>query len=471
MHEPRGAGRAIDRRVQGQLHQRQANEAMKQFPTLAPDPELRSRAGWAGDPGGWIASAAVITLILAFGGVQARWHLPVYGALYATTLIYLMLGASGRIQLTWNSIFLPGIALICLPLMQLALHTTVNGAASATGFMHLLAAACAFSLAWWAGKNPHFREQWLRFAAIAGGLLALEAIMQFYLFRSRIFGIFPISSNQPIGSFVNHDDFAASMELLFPTALILMARAGQTLTQKISWGCLAAIIFASVILSASRGGAIGVAVELLLFWLWRRKTKPFAPAPGKQKTGPKAGIGRATEKSWPILLVLILLFAGVTGYQRLIRRMPGTNPELHSRLSLDAVSWQMGRQKPLLGWGVGSWAFVYPQFARWDDGLILLYAHCDYAQWWAETGMAGLVLAIGFATIFLWKLKLQPRDELTWAGLFALAAVCLHASFDFIWHIPALWLLTAIWMGLTMRNTGHRMPYSEKQNSGNNMIG
>ena len=55
---------------------------MKQFPALAPDPELRSRAGWACDPGGWIAAAAVITLMLAFGGVQARWHLPVYGAIF-----------------------------------------------------------------------------------------------------------------------------------------------------------------------------------------------------------------------------------------------------------------------------------------------------------------------------------------------------------------------------------------------------
>ena len=412
----------------------------------------QSRAGWACEAGGWIATAAAITLTLAFGGVQARWYLPVYGVLYITTFIYLLLAARGRIQLDWNPVFLPGIALICLPLLQLALHTTVNRAASATGFLHLLAAGCAFCLAWGAGKKPHFREYWLRFTAITGGLLAMEAILQFYLFRSRLFGIFPIST-QPTGSFVNHDDFAAGMELLFPAALVLLARARQTLTQKITWGCIAAIIFAAVIFSASRGGAIGLGVEIILFWLWQSRTKPSAPAGVKQKAGPKAGLNQATVRSWPILLILILLFTGVTGYQRLARRMPETSPELHSRLSLDAVSLHMGWEKPLLGWGVGSWAFIYPQFARWDDGLILLYAHCDYAQWWAETGLAGLILAIGFAAILIHHLRRQNRDDLAWAALLALTAVCLHASFDFIWHIPALWLMTAIWMGL---GQGHR---------------
>ena len=232
---------------------------------------------------GGIAISCAFTLVLAFGGVQPQWYLPVYAVLYAATAAGLILALLGRLPLQWSWTYAPILAILALPLAQLALHITVNPAATETGFLHLLAGACAFWLAGIAAADTGFRRAWLALMAAACGLLGGWAIFQYFLFPHHIWGMVHVTASTPMGPFVDRDDFAACIELLFPAALALAMRPRREPAQNLAWGLAAALGFASVVLCASRGGAIGIALELGVFWLWWNRSNHPLPSPHNQQ--------------------------------------------------------------------------------------------------------------------------------------------------------------------------------------------
>ncbi len=417
---------------------------------------------------GGIAIGCAFTLVLAFGGVQPQWYLPVYGMLYATTAAGLILALLGRLPVQWNWIFILLLAILGLPLAQLALHTTVNPSATETGFLHLLAGACAFWLASIAATDTGFRRAWLLLMAAACGILGGWDIFQFFLFPHHIWGIVHVTTNMPMGPFVNRDDFAACIELLFPAALALAMRPRREIAQSLAWGLAAALGFASVVLCASRGGAIGIALELGLFWLWwRHKNRQFITSNSPQPhTGelqadamPSATIRQKKTASrpwsWMLLAIagLLFVYAYAAGYTHLLARLPSTGISAQARLELDHSSLAMGIYRPVLGWGWNTWKYVYPRFASFDDGDIYDYAHSDWMQWWAESGLLGTLCLAAMAALFLRRIRAKLRrqnqfNDFDFALIAGLTAFLLHATADFIFHIPGLLLLFTINAGM-----------------------
>ncbi|MGH9541574.1 MAG: O-antigen ligase family protein [Terriglobales bacterium] len=385
----------------------------------------------------WLAAAV---LIAAFGGVQPQWYLPVFAALFLAAGVELWLPGPRPARAAW---WLAG--LLALPLFQLAVRSTADAVATQTEFLEILAAVAAFGLVWRASaRDRGYLDRLLSFAAIGGAFLAAAAIVQSLASPAWIWGVHHVAAGTPVGSFVNHNDFAACMELLLPAGLAMALLPHRTAVRAGAWAFAPALMIAAVVLSASRGGAFAVAVELAAFSLLLLRRHPG---------GGRIGLAVA---------LLVIAFSLAVGVGPLWQRLGHSEVDAATRVNLDVSSLQMGMDRPWLGWGLGAWPAVYPRFARFDNGLRFGFAHDEYAQWWAESGLVGtiLLLALALALAAAWRRAPElPRDShppeaRALAALaasppaadrlrlvafrIAAAAFLLHAGIDFLFHIPAL---------------------------------
>jgi O-antigen ligase len=115
-----------------------------------------------------------------------------------------------------------------------------------------------------------------------------------------------------------------------------------------------------------------------------------------------------------------------------------------TRLTIDRDALKMFAQKPVLGWGLGVFPDVYPQFSSLGTNLQVGAAHNDYLQLLVEMGTIGFAVVLWFLlTLFrcaIKKLKQQPADYNTALALTAVLGVIgilVHSLVDFNLQIPA----------------------------------
>ena len=128
------------------------------------------------------------------------------------------------------------------------------------------------------------------------------------------------------------------------------------------------------------------------------------------------------------------------------------------------VALRMFWASPLLGTGLDTFGDVFPRFQSGD--ITLLYAHNDYAQLLAESGIVGAAVAIGLGSVllarghrFYWSVP--PAARLLEAGPWAaVAGLAFHAAFDWNIHVPANALAAGIVMGICAATGGRSRPQS-----------
>jgi O-antigen ligase len=126
-------------------------------------------------------------------------------------------------------------------------------------------------------------------------------------------------------------------------------------------------------------------------------------------------------------------------------------------------SWRLFREFPLVGSGLGtfddlSYTFLPVTLSR----TRLIYAHNDWVQLLAETGLVGFLIVAGGWLLFYFQLiKQWRRRRDPWArgvglgGLAALGAGAFHALGEFPFHIPAFSLTYAAIAALTFLALHH----------------
>ncbi len=133
------------------------------------------------------------------------------------------------------------------------------------------------------------------------------------------------------------------------------------------------------------------------------------------------------------LLVVCIIFA-----EPIITRVTESKESaMLSRLEYIHDATGMIRARPLLGWGLNSYAFAAPPFTKYGThGAWLKYenwlppVHNIYLLWWAELGIVGLILHL---VMIGWILRISIRnfrvpDNL----LFAINAACLAGMVAFL---------------------------------------
>jgi O-antigen ligase len=104
----------------------------------------------------------------------------------------------------------------------------------------------------------------------------------------------------------------------------------------------------------------------------------------------------------------------------------------------------MFTKKPLLGWGLGTFPIVYPQFRSFYSMFFVNEAHNDYLQLLVEIGLAGFSIAVWFMIVVFRaaKGKLKnwtetARGAVTVASLVGILGILMHSFLDFNLQIPA----------------------------------
>ena len=113
----------------------------------------------------------------------------------------------------------------------------------------------------------------------------------------------------------------------------------------------------------------------------------------------------------------------MVGWRVLLDRFQQPDPFVHRREML-LSSLAMAKERPWLGFGLGTFEKAYPAYATFDIGLTVNHAHNDWAEWLAEGGLPFLLM---LASVAAWAVR--PAIRSLWG--IGLLSVFLHALVDY----------------------------------------
>jgi O-antigen ligase len=190
----------------------------------------------------------------------------------------------------------------------------------------------------------------------------------------------------------------------------------------------------AVVLSASRGGILGLMVELFLLVVLSRT----------HRTERKRLLGGAVVA---LVAVCFVVWLGVGhAIERFEQLGHGISTQLRLTIYADGTKIFVGH--PWLGTGLGTFAVVYPDYASFYDGRRVEHAHNDYLELLADTGVIGGLVGLSFIGLFFWRaianFEAAKRSFARASIAGALVAGCgllFHSLVDFNLHIPSNALL------------------------------
>lgn len=190
------------------------------------------------------------------------------------------------------------------------------------------------------------------------------------------------------------------------------------------------VLTTGLIFTGSRGGMISLSIGfgLMALLIWSQKRR------------------KAHLYLIGIFVVVALIYSLILGGNLPLARFLDLDL---GRYYTSLSAWDLFREFPWIGSGVASFAdLAYRHQVPELRGAMLIYAHNDWLQGLAETGIVGFSLVAGAGLFFFLRLLRQWRSRQdVWArglglgGLAALGVAGLHVLVDFSFHIPAVTLL------------------------------
>lgn len=279
------------------------------------------------------------------------------------------------------------------------------------------------------------------------------------------------------GPFVNPDDFANYLAMIFPLSLagifynVPLKHTTRVTGFKLVSVAGALLIGLAILVSFSRAGwvaaACGIATFLVLVAL---------PVPRHEEDDDgypnNRGVLRTPLRWIPLLAGLVMIagmifFAvvavGPTIAHQAAAHLDATvanNPELGmaGRIALWRDSMKMIRDYPLFGVGLGGWPALFPHYrtAPWFP-LVYREAHNDYVQLAAETGLLGVMLVAWIVfrivrSLMRARYEVTPEDWLLLAPIIAAIPVMgVHELVEFCFRIPANAFLFTLLLAIGVR--------------------
>lgn len=308
-------------------------------------------------------------------------------------------------------------------------------------------------------------EGWMRLLLIAvllsGFLAAGYSILQFYGIELPIWR--RISGRMRLFStFGNPNYLAGYLTGVLPLGVLLYFSEKRW---KVLYLTLVAVLYTSLLMTNTRGAWVALffssilAIILILIFLGREFFR--------------------TRKFSIILLVVVFIFITlvfsfpnplnfkrVNVVERGISTLNFTS-SASQRLLIWQVAGELIRERPILGWGVGTFGLHYPEaqgiFLSRKEGRFYIpranrsiHAHNDYLELWMETGLVGLfiffwILVSFYKRVLLFLKKNRFSEPLSLFLIFLTAGVTsflVHAGVSFPFHIVqngmVFWLFLAM---------------------------
>ncbi len=372
---------------------------------------------------------------LAFGAVE-QWSIFVMEA-GSAALLLLWIGKQvlqGEMKIRWKPLFLPMGAFGLLIVAQLVFHLSAYPHDTVSlGLIYVCYGVLCFLAAQTLIRGSQARTLAIVFL-LYGAAMASFALVQGISSNDKLYWIRqPRAGGWIYGPYVNHNHYAGLMEMLIPIPLVLsLSRLASTKTRNAA-AAAAAVMVGTIFLSGSRGGMLAITAELVI----------LAILLVKQKRGLRTAIGLGV-----FLLVVVVLLTWVGGGE-LTRRIANTGPG-HTELSADVRTYinrdgfRMFLKRPVMGWGLGAFPIVYPQFRTFYTNFFVNEAHNDYLQLLVETGLLGFATMIWFLVVICARATKKIKNwsgEISGATALActlgLSGILVHSLVDFNLQIPA----------------------------------
>jgi len=373
---------------------------------------------------------------LAFGAVEPWSIFTVETGAALLALLWLTRQyVTEEITIYWNPLFLPMLAFAALMVIQIVFGLSAYRHDS-------ISQACLYGaygvLAFLATQTLRRSSQARKIAMILmayGFLVAAFALVQGVAPNGKLYWLrTPQMGGWIYGPYVNHNHYAGLMELLVPVPLVIaLSRLAHEKTRIVA-GMVAAVMVGTIFLCGSRGGMLAVFVELALFAAVLLRQKRTA---------------RIVLSAVAFAAVLVSLLVWLGGKQ-LTSRVSSISTETRGeisggmRLSIDRDGIRMFRQRPILGWGLGTFPVVYPQFRSFYTNFFVNEAHDDYVQLLAEMGTLGFAVMLWFlVTLFrrarqkIGKWPTEVGGAATLASILGVTGILVHSFVDFNLQIPA----------------------------------
>jgi len=300
----------------------------------------------------WLAIAYSIVMIWD----PAHWSVSVPEIGVFSTACLLLLGcAAGWQRPRFSPIMVPLLCIAAWGLLQMWLGDTVYGWRTKMAVLYWSANAAVFFSALQAFGDQRVRRAFLDALLVFGLAIAVVSTLQALDPAAKIFWLIPQQPNSraPFGPFAYRNQYAAFVELLLPYA-IYRAVAGEKRT--LLYAVAVAALYASAIASTSRMGFILTTVEMVVttFLVMRRRQIPLKRIQGG-------------AFFFAALLIMLTIAAG----PNIVVSRFSDSDKYAGRREYTEASIAMIKDRPLMGFGLGTWSTVYPGYAPLDDGLFI----------------------------------------------------------------------------------------------------
>jgi O-antigen ligase len=279
---------------------------------------------------------------------------------------------------------------------------------------------------------------------IFGALIAMFAIFQRLVNPENIYGAREAVQASIFGPYVNGHHFAALMEMTLGLSLGLFY--GKTVRKELRIIFLVAAVLmgAAIIMTGSRGG-------LLSFIAVLGTVTIFALTNGRKKSADS----NSSDKQRKLLIIggafaFVVLMAGIgliLGGDKAVRGfgVDGVGSDFSTgRLHFWSIALQIFRDNFLLGGGLDSFGVAFTKYDTWNGAFRIEYAHNDYLQTLADSGVAGFICVAGFIYLLFRqgvKMISSAGDRFHRSAATGALAGCfgilLHSFFDFPLRTPA----------------------------------
>lgn len=130
-------------------------------------------------------------------------------------------------------------------------------------------------------------------------------------------------------------------------------------------------------------------------------------------------------------------------------RLSAASPDRQNEI---AAALDLVAARPLTGTGPGRATLVWA--GPDQTAFVAMYVHNEYLQTLAELGAVGLALVLALLAVVgrtVWRGRDAAPFPEAWAGIVAaMAALAVHSGFDFLWHVPAIPLIAAALVAITL---------------------
>ncbi len=331
--------------------------------------------------------------------------------------------------------------------------------------MLFFAYVCAFALAAYAFDSTQRKSTLIRGLILLGVFEAAYGIIQYLTGWQRIFGyVKQVDIFSATGTYINHDDFAGFLEMIFPFLLAGAFYFAQQWMEQSRWK------------SEKDGGKPASPGVKALMYLFGVLMLAIAVIFSRSRSGITASLlalvfmvglafmrWQGARTIWLVglagFLFCVIAYGMFIGLGPVLARFRRVEEPGYLTAEGRTLMWQntlhMIRDYPITGVGLGDFDAVYRRYQTTMVNFFVAHAHNDYLEYAAETGLAGAALL--FLPIFWLFGKMiasflsdtrRFRSSIVLGCLGSALAILIHSATDFNLHIPANALIFAAVLGV-----------------------